>query len=149
MKQIKNQLFELCRTYVEHKISTAKHAMKAAQQEANLETKSSAGDKYETGRSMMQLEKEKYAIHLQEALRLQAELQTIDSKRNCDVVERGAVVETSIGHFFISISAGVFRLQEEYRCISLSSPIGMALESAEVDDIVTFRDREIEVLDIF
>ena len=41
-----------------------------AQQAANEEGKSSAGDKYETGRAMMQIERDKAAQQLDEALKL-------------------------------------------------------------------------------
>ena len=42
---------------LQQKLARLEDMMKNAQAEANKETKSSAGDKYETGRSMMQLEK--------------------------------------------------------------------------------------------
>ena len=41
-----------------------------AQEAANEEGKSSVGDKYETGRAMMQIERDKAAQQLDEALKL-------------------------------------------------------------------------------
>ena len=52
---LKDQILNKCREYVNVRIATAKQAMDNAQQSANEEGKSSAGDKYETGRAMMQM----------------------------------------------------------------------------------------------
>ena len=67
MKSIKQELYKLCQTYIQQRILTAKQAIEAAQQAANNETKSSSGDKYETGRAMMQLEIEKDSAQLSES----------------------------------------------------------------------------------
>ena len=96
----------------------------------------------------MQLEKQKYALHLKEAHRMRASLETIDATRICEQVEKGSVVETDDGHFFFSIAAGQVDLDLVYRCISLDSPLGQALNATEEGDIVVFRGKEIEILSI-
>ena len=57
----KKQLYDLCQAVVQQRIDTARHAMTAAQESANEEGKSSAGDKYETGRAMAQIERDRHA----------------------------------------------------------------------------------------
>jgi len=57
MSTIKEQLHNLCITYVQNRMQAAEDAFRAAEQASNDDTKSSAGDKYETGRAMMQQEK--------------------------------------------------------------------------------------------
>ena len=59
MTTIKQTLYNFCVTYINQRMATAQQAIHTAQASANEETKSSAGDKYETGRAMMQLEIEK------------------------------------------------------------------------------------------
>ena len=76
--------------------------MKHAQEEANKENKSSAGDKYETGRSMMQLEKEKFAQQ-HDGVSQQLEIvQKLDLGAH-DEIQEGSLVDTNIGLFFISV----------------------------------------------
>lgn len=48
--------------------------MEGAQEAANSESKSSAGDKYETGRAMAQLERDRHAQLLAEAQKVEREL---------------------------------------------------------------------------
>ena len=63
-------------------------------------------------------------------------------------METGALIETDHGNFFFAIAAGRLVVEKEYICISLASPLGRALESAEEGDVVVFRDKEIEILSI-
>ena len=70
MKSVKHKLYQACLEFTDTQISTLKSAIKATQQSANEETKSTAGDKYETGRAMAQLEVEKFQSQLAEALKM-------------------------------------------------------------------------------
>ena len=72
---IKPALHALCQTFIEQRISAARTAMQAAQESSSSETKSSAGDKYETGREMANAERDRNAAHMQQAQQLQAEHQ--------------------------------------------------------------------------
>ena len=56
---IKKQLFEACQAYVLKRENTVKEIISSNQTALHSETKSSAGDKHETGRAMLQLEMEK------------------------------------------------------------------------------------------
>ena len=47
---LKQQLYSLCLKQIEQKISNAQSAIDSATESANDDTKSSAGDKHETGR---------------------------------------------------------------------------------------------------
>ena len=67
MHTLKHELILRCHQYADSRIATARQAMSEAQTAANEESKSSIGDKYETGRSMMQIEGEKAAHQLAEA----------------------------------------------------------------------------------
>ncbi|MCB9208000.1 MAG: 3-oxoacyl-ACP synthase [Ignavibacteriales bacterium] len=147
--EIKLQLAALCNKYVDEKISTAEEAINSAQESANEETKSSSGDKYETGRSMMQLEIEKYSTQLTEGLKLKKALAQIDFKKTYQAVQPGALVLTNNGNFFISVSAGKLSLDDiDYMAISFSSPIGQALANKVEKDIIEFREKKYKILTI-
>ena len=103
-QDIKQQLFEKCEAYVAQKVATAQKGMQDAQSAANNETKSSVGDKYETGRAMMHLEKNKYAIQLGEAIQLKQQLSEISPTKKCEIVENSSLIKTNKGNFFIAIS---------------------------------------------
>lgn len=148
-QNIKQQLFQQCEAYVAQKIATAKKGMQDAQNAANNETKSSVGDKYETGRAMMHLEKNKYAIQLGEAIQLKQQLSEINPNKNGEIVENSSLIKTNKGNFFIAISLGKVELDaEKYFVISLASPLGKALYQAKKGDTVPFRNMKYQILDL-
>ena len=128
MTDTKQQLYQLCVAYIEQRIDTAQEAIRIAQTSANDETKSSAGDKYETGRAMMQLEIEKNTVQLAEAIKLKQLLQQINPDKETTSVQLGSMVTTNQGNFYIAISAGQLTLKgKTYFAISASTPIGIKL----------------------
>jgi transcription elongation GreA/GreB family factor len=148
--ELKKKLFLFCEDYVNQKINAAQEAIDNAQKSANQETKSSAGDKYETGRSMLQLDIEKYSAQLHEGMKLKKTLNQIDYKEIYQNVQTGSLVETNHGNFFLSISAGKITLGViEYMAISFSSPIGQALFNKKVNDEINFRGDKFLIESVF
>lgn len=139
---IKRKLFSLCEEYANNKINAAQKAIDNAQSSANNETRSSAGDKYETGRSMIQLEIEKYSAQLNEGINLKKALNQINYEKTYQNVQLGSLVSTNNGIFFVSISAGKFSIDGiEYMAISFASPIGQALFNKKAKDKIDFRGK--------
>jgi hypothetical protein len=125
---LKKKLFAHCIAYIQQRIGNAQEAIETAQAAANEETKSSAGDKYETGRSMMQLEMEKNSIQLEQSIKLRNVLDQIKIDRKLDSAHPGSLVITDQSNFFIAISVGQIVLDgTTFLIISQDSPIGAKL----------------------
>lgn len=149
MKNLKTTLYNHCLSYVQDRIQTASEAMRTAQESANSETKSSAGDKYETGRAMAQLERDRHAQLLAEAQRMLADLEKINPDITSSVAVPGSLVQTSRGTFFISISAGKLTVEgADYFAVSSASPIGALLLGKRVGDVVAFNRMSYAVLGV-
>ena len=145
----KHQVYQYCEQRLVEQIQQAKKAMEEAQQFANMETKSSAGDKYETGRAMSQLDKERHAQRLVMATNTLQALQEISPSLTCDTVRKGALVTTDIGIFFIAIGLGTVTINEhKYTIISSESPIGQAMLDLEQEDEFVFRSKQITILSV-
>lgn len=143
---IKEQLHAACLAFVGQRIATCQAAIDAAQESANSETKSSAGDKYETGRAMAQNERDRNAVQLHEAKQLLGELQRIDPQRACDAVRPGALVSTSMGRFYVSISAGKLTVGGvDYFAVSAAAPVAVALSGKRAGEQVTFNGKAVRV----
>jgi predicted Zn-dependent protease len=133
MNDLKRELHSLCTNYVQERIDTAMQAIKATQQAANEETKSSAGDKYETGRAMMQQEADRNQAQLNEANKLMVALNHVSTNANSKIAEAGSLVSTNNGKFYIAISAGTLVLNgEPFFAVSPASPIGLMLKGQKV-----------------
>ena len=144
----KKEIQSVCLHRLQQQLARLEDMMKNAQSEANKETKSSAGDKYETGRSMMQLEKEKFAQQHDRVSQQLEIVQKLDLGAH-DEIQEGSLVDTNIGLFFISVGMEPFEIGDiTITCLSLSTPIGEVLNGLEEGDVVDFRDQEIEIWEV-
>jgi hypothetical protein len=149
MSNIKHRLLEACLAYVQHKIQTFQASLQAAQETSQSETKSSAGDKYETTRAMMQIDIENYTKSLAEAQNLQQTLTQIIFQPVYETVAVGSLVQTNYGTFFIAIGVGQLKLEDQtYFVVSASSPIGALLLKKKVGEQFTFNQKNYQVLEI-
>ena len=148
-QSVKQELYDLCQAYIHKRIESSRSAIADAQASANEETKSSSGDKYETGRAMAQLEIEKNSHQLSESLKLKAALHQINIDRTSSSVQPGSLVVTDGGIFFIAISIGKIELHNEaYMVIAPTSPLGMQLMGSTVGDRKVFNGRTFLVLEL-
>jgi transcription elongation GreA/GreB family factor len=135
MNDIKEKLYQLCIAYVQSRMKASEEAIAEAQQAVNDDTKSSAGDKYETGREMMQQETNRNLAQLNEANKLMVALNQLGIKGTSQIAEPGSLVITNNGNFYLSISAGTLELNgKSYFAVSPASPIGIQLKGAQAGD---------------
>ena len=148
--EIKESLLEKCRTYILQRMNVAEKAMNDAQDGANNETKSSAGDKYETGRAMMQMERDKNARQFSEAKRVKMMLDMVKPDRSFEKVSFGSVVETDFGNYFIAISAGRVMVDgKKYFAISPQAPLAKEMLQKSAGDEISFNDKPLRILNVF
>ena len=148
--EIKQALLEEVEELIYQKISVFQKMMDDAQDSANNETKSSAGDKFETGRAMMHLERDKNAKQLSEARKLELFLSQIKADRFFDRVSFGSVVQTDFGNYFISIAAGRIIVDgKKYFAISPQAPLAKEMMRKEKGETISFNDKPIKILEVF
>ena len=141
-QQITHQLFSL----IDKRIDSIKQSILLAKESRDNETKSSVGDKYETGRAMVQLEIEKFLVQLGKAENQKNDLAKIDCKKIFKTVEFGSLVYTTQGNYFISIAFGKIVVDEiEFFCLSLASPIGKLLHTKTPGEKIHFQQKEITI----
>ncbi len=129
MSDIKAELYTRCADYIKMRMEAAEQGIKEAQQASTEDTKSSAGDKYETGRAMMQQETDRNMQQLSEANKLRVALNSIGTGTHTTVAEAGSVVYTNNGNFYLAISAGSLLVHGViYFAVSPASPIGLKLK---------------------
>lgn len=142
-------LYQACVDALESKIAIAKKSMEEAQESANNETKSSAGDKYETGRAMSQNERDMYAKQLSELQHQYKMLKAIKPEKPFSSVEAGAWVSTETGSFFVAISLGPIKLDgKAVAVISPVSPIAQSLLGKTKGESYQWMGKEIKILGI-
>ena len=113
------------------------------------ETKSSAGDKFETGRAMMQMEQDKTESQLAVLNVTKNQLKQISPDLKCTEGMLGAIVKTDADNYYISVSLGKVVVDDHtYFAVSPAAPLSKLLMRKKVGDKVKLRDREILVLGV-
>jgi len=145
-KEVKESLLATCLQKLDVEQAALKNNLASVEESRNNETKSSVGDKYETGRAMMQLEHQKLTSQLQRLKAQIGELKVINLTFQSTKVAQGSLVETDRGIYFICTALGKIYLKDViYFCISLQSPIGKLLQHKEIGDKIIFNGNTIEV----
>ena len=128
MSKLKEELVNKLQQIITERLLNAKQAMDSAADSRDNETKSSVGDKYETGRAMMQEEYDRNKVSYLKAKQLEGTLKEIKFNTNNSHVEPGSLVHTSLGVYFISIGIGKIHLgTDTIFCLSAESPLGKML----------------------
>ncbi|MBB5634285.1 transcription elongation GreA/GreB family factor [Pedobacter cryoconitis] len=143
MEGLKAKLYQSCMDFILQRINTAETALQQAQEASNDDTKSSAGDKFETTREMMQQDIARNKNLLLDANQNLQLLTSLEETVPGDVVRNGALVYTSNGIFYISISAGQLKVDEQLVfAISAVSPIGQLLIGKKEGESFSFNKNE-------
>ena len=146
---MKKELHQACLAELQTRIDRIRLAVDEIQAAANEETKSSAGDKFETGRAMMQQEKDKMAHQLAINVSWKNQLNLLNPAETQELVAIGSLVITQEGKYYLSIPLGKLKLAgQTYFAISLASPIGKALLNKKAGDEIVFQQRKISILRI-
>jgi transcription elongation GreA/GreB family factor len=144
----KDQLLKHCRDYVLGKEQEIGDAIHVLQDSANEETKSSAGDKYETGRAMMQIEIGNLTAQLSEIKKLKQAIGQIKTDQTA-VVQLGSLTLTSAGNYYIAISAGQINIEgSDYITVSAGSPIALKLIGKKSGEVIELNKKQIEILQV-
>lgn len=147
---IKEQLYNLCLVFVEQRLITVNKTILDIQNSLQSETKSSAGDKHETGRAMLQLEREKAGHQLAEIEKQKQILHKVNVESKHQKVALGSVIKTTQANYFIAVSAGEIVIDKTtYYAISAATPIAQLLLSKGVGDAIVFRGNGFRVIDVF
>ena len=144
---LKRQLIEVCENYVEARINRALSGIKDLDEALKMESKSSAGDKYEMGRAMINLEFDKLLLQLEHYKGLKKTLTFVGQKPNSARIEFGSLVKTSAANYFISIPVGeIFVENEKVYAIGINSPISQALLGKKENENFGFNGNTNQIL---
>ena len=146
----KNKLKQFCHESIEQRIEVAKVAIKNAQEAANSEEKSSAGDKYETARAMGHLEKNMHARQLTENLKELAILHSINTNTICAAAITGAFIQCTGVSFFIAAGVGKQIVEgETILFLSPHAPLAKLLLGKRTGDNFLFNGINTVIVDVY
>lgn len=145
----KEKIITACNVLLQQKIGDLNAALMSVNEAANNETKSTAGDKHETAKAMMQLEQEKLSNQLTLLNAQLNDLQKIDTNKQHSIIGNGSMVQTNNGILFIGVGLGKIKVEDTYVfAISSLSPLANLLNGKQVSEIVRLNNAIYTILGI-
>lgn len=146
----KNRLKGFAIALIGQRMAAAKEAIDQAQQAANQEEKSSAGDKYETGRAMGHLQKDMLAKQLVENTKELATLHAVTADKIYPAAAPGAFIECEEISFFIAAGLGK-QIIEEHTIYFLSphAPLARLLQGKKAGEQFFFNTVNTTIADVY
>ena len=150
MQVSKVALHEHCVQLLNGRIAELETAAEAVREARNNETKSSAGDKYETGRAMMQQEEDKLLARLGAAQQMRLQLRQLDPKVSDTKISPGSMVQTNARIYYLSVSLGkVMYDNKPYFCVSAEAPISRVLLGKAAGESIELNGRKERILALY
>lgn len=142
----------MCLAFVDAKIQDYEFTVSELQKGMFEETKSSAGDKYETSRTQFQREIERLKIQISQVNTTKAILLSLNDIKSISVGE-GSLLNVTVGsnELTIYIAAALGSLKHNnhpIQIISIQSPLGMALRGHKEGDTVTFNQKKYKIQEL-
>ena len=113
------------------------------------ETKSSAGDKHETGRASIHLEQENLSKQIN-VLKSEIEIfKKVNFSNNSHTVSLGSLIITeNVSFLFSGVSGKIVIDNKTYFSISSGSPIARLIDNLKIGDEFPFAGRKTKILEI-
>jgi len=150
MNTSKDKIYQTAIAQVKEKISLLSQERKAINDGILEDTKSSAGDKFETGRETMSADLMTVENQLKQANQVFDELCRLQSIKNISpTVQEGSLVQLGQDNYLISVGLGQVSVEgEKYFLLSKDSPLGEILLGNKKGDKVEFRGKSILISEL-
>ena len=149
VENIKQVLYNKCVQFTKNRLDTINKTIEELQESLTSETKSSAGDKHETGRAMVHLEREKAGEQLAEIQKVNHLLAKIRTEKTSNVIGLGSVVFTTNANYYIAISAGELEFNDQkFYAIAANTPIAQLVLGKKTGDQIKFRIQEFTITNV-
>jgi hypothetical protein len=152
MLPLKNDIKNLCLAHVDAMIHEYESTVSELQKGMFEETKSSAGDKYETSRTQFQREIERLKTQISQVNTTKAILLSLNNTPSITVGE-GSLLSVTVNanplNIYIAAALGVMKYNNmPFQVISIQSPLGAALRGHKTGDNITFNQKKYTITEL-
>ncbi len=137
--QLKQDLIDFCISLLSERIESINSSVESLKDAQANETKSSAGDKFETSREMMQTEIDKLEGQIAQKHSDRALLKQHKALEPQLKASEGSMIQTDRGIFLLSAGLGKVKMNDKiFFVISKEAPIANPILGCQVNDSFSF-----------
>ncbi len=147
-EDIKNKLWKKAQENLKNQVTDLQEQLDELQKAAEIEEKSSAGDKFETHQEVLNQNRTLLEKRLSSTKVMLNQLRAVPVKV-LDKVQEGALLDVPMGKIWVSVPMGKVELDgTDYQLVSSESPLIQALWELKKGESAKFRDKDVVVEDI-
>jgi hypothetical protein len=145
----KEKVLDACKSEILDKLTILEKELKYLSHDIAQDTKSSAGDKFETSREMANAEIDKLQGQVNSMNKAVTQLNILPISRN-SIIAKGSLVKTDKAWIYISVSLGQLVVNnEQVLVISPAAPLSLMLLGKKLNEVVTFNKQSYKIIDIY
>ena len=145
----RNQVYQHCKQVLQARVEQLVVALENAREAIWEDTKSSAGDKYETSRERLQQDVLGMETQLRETRKMQYLLDTFKVPPAHKSIQAGHFIQTDNLHVFLGIGLGWIQVEgQRIMALSPASPLGQALLGKQEGDTLLINGQEHTIVQI-
>ncbi len=146
----KVEIHAKCFDLIDLKLNELQKEISELNSSVQNETKSSAGDKHETSRAMIQQEIDFANQRLKELQIAKSDLNKINPLLVNKSINTGSLIETNIGNIYFALALGKIKYQNlDFNVLSIQSPIGLLLKEKNKGDKIILNGKEVIIHSIY
>lgn len=139
----KEKVVKACLVLLNEKISYLQTSITELTEGIANNSKSSAGDKHETARALVQTEQEKLQQQLENIFCQKTIIEKIDVGIVHKTVSKGSLTKTTRGYFFLCIPLGKIEVDKTtVFAVSMESPLGLKMTGLKVNGVAEVNEIE-------
>lgn len=143
---LKKKLKAICLERLNDKVSALQGIVEDLAIDAQNDAKSSAGDKHETGLSMMHLEQENISKKITENIAMRDVVSKINDEKVSSTVEFGSFVQVNSVYLFFSAALPKILVEDRsVLAVSMDAPIAKELLGRKLHEKFTFNNCEFTI----
>lgn len=144
----RSEIFNAIASYLTNKINLLQQDIKDLAADLAGDTKSSAGDKFETAREMSQQEISKLTQQVYEQKKWLSLTKSYSTATNFVQVQAGCIVKTSMGNFVVGLPLGKIDVLPTYYCIGNTAPLLQIMLHKTIGNTFHFNGKSVTITTI-
>ena len=145
----KTAFIELCENQLEQHLNLLQNEIESLQSDMAGESKSSAGDKFETSREMFSARLNQLEISRNHFLQQRTQLRRLKTHQPSKVVAWGSYIKTEKASFLIGIPLSIPKLEKKgIYSIGLQSPLAQAFLGKKQNDKIQYAKLTYRIIEL-
>lgn len=145
----KQKVHQLVLEHIQNRIDQLSNMLKQIQESSQEDSKSSAGDKHETARAMVQIEIENINKQLAIFIDQRQAVLVINPSIKSTQIAKGTLVHTNLAWYYFAVGIGKLIVDKELVFVlNPQAPLGRILLGKKPGESINFKEQDIEILSI-